>query len=189
MRSDHELVRIGAPIVTHRHRLAAQNKLRAAATEPPPSANCVLAWIAVSRAVPSFHRMNRARLPIRMPWRSRGCASGESAPEVNWRSHGMTSPCESRCSTNCATSRRLPRRANSPAFIRSPPCDLPVRAKGRLNGPRLECHIEMRTRNRPEGKVTGARGLDASRARVIILGGGLLYYCTPPGQLCAARSV
>ena len=58
MRGDHELIGIGAPVVTHGHRLPAPDQFRAALSEPPPSANRILARIAVSRAVPSFHRMD-----------------------------------------------------------------------------------------------------------------------------------
>ena len=58
MRADHELVGIRAPVVTHRDRFTAPDKLRAALPEPPPSADRVLARVAVRRAVPSLHRMD-----------------------------------------------------------------------------------------------------------------------------------
>src|SRR6202035_1044515 len=58
MRCDYELAGIGPSLATYRRRLAAPDKLRAALSEPPPSPNRVFAWIAVSRAVPTLHRMN-----------------------------------------------------------------------------------------------------------------------------------
>jgi hypothetical protein len=67
MWADHELVGIGAPLVTHRHGFSAPDKFRAAAAEAPPSVDRVLARVAVRRAVPAFHRMNGEAVADRDP--------------------------------------------------------------------------------------------------------------------------
>src|SRR5215831_9520336 len=59
MRRDDQLVRIGPPFVAHRNRFAAPDEFRAATSDAPPSAERPFAWVAVRRAVPTFHRMGR----------------------------------------------------------------------------------------------------------------------------------
>lgn len=56
---DDELVRIGAAIRAHGHRLTAKNEFRAALPEALPAAADFVGDAASGRAVPAFHRLNR----------------------------------------------------------------------------------------------------------------------------------
>jgi len=58
MRSDYQLIRIGAPFVGNRNGLASPNEFRSASAELSPSLFGVLARIPIRRGIPSFHRVD-----------------------------------------------------------------------------------------------------------------------------------
>ena len=59
MRSNHQLVGVGAPGVTDGYRFSAPDQFGAAASELLPAAESVFTWIAFSSAVPAFHGVYR----------------------------------------------------------------------------------------------------------------------------------
>ena len=58
VRRHQQLMRVGAAVVPHRHRLAAPDQLGAADPEMTPAARGQLARTAVDGAVPAFHRQD-----------------------------------------------------------------------------------------------------------------------------------
>src|SRR6185369_775258 len=60
---DDELIRIGASIGPHRHRLATVNQFRPAFTKLLPTPTHFIGNAAARRAVPTFHRLNRDAVP------------------------------------------------------------------------------------------------------------------------------
>ena len=55
---DEQLIRIRPPVVTHSHRLAAPNQLRATGAKVFPAAEGGISRSAIRRAVPAFHWLN-----------------------------------------------------------------------------------------------------------------------------------
>ena len=145
----HQLVGIGAAVVTHGHGLAAPDQLGAREAEVAPAPDRVVGRPAVFVAIPAFHRLDREAVADRERARPSACdPSGESGPDATMSSHGIARPRRCRFSLKPAEVCSDLILAKSPNFTRPTPLPEPeLRAcRFRSHGcPHCECHCVTRT--------------------------------------------